>query len=46
MTKAQAKRKLKQVARLNGRPVRDFKVVRVIYLNGKRGYEISTRDRR
>jgi len=43
VTKAQAKRKLKKVAKLNKRPQSDFKVVRVMYSNGKEGWDVSTR---
>lgn len=46
MTKAQAKRKLIQVAKLNNRPRSDFKVVRVIYTSGESGWDVTGRGRR
>ena len=43
MTKAQAKKKLKRVAKLNGRPQSDFRVVEVIYSNGKIGWDVTAK---
>jgi len=45
VTKAQAKRKLKKVAKLNKRPQSDFKVVKVVYMSGGEGWDVSTRSR-